>query len=121
MEIVTHSDARASSPQSVTRQRLRVSPGPVRYGAAVLAVAASYYAFALGGKALLLTGPAGAFWPAAGLAIAVLYLSGLRWWPGVLLGDLGSLADDVISLDVPPGTALLQAAGDIAGIVVAVL
>jgi signal transduction histidine kinase len=95
--------------------------GPVRYGAAVVGVAAGYYAFAVGGKALLLTGPAGAFWPAAGLAIAVLYLGGLRWWPGVLLGDLGSLAGDVVSFAVPPGTALVQAAGDMAGIVVAVL
>ena len=39
-----------------------------------------------GGEALLLTGPAGAFWPATGLGIAVLYLGGMRWWPGVLLG-----------------------------------
>jgi signal transduction histidine kinase len=93
----------------------------VRYGAGVLAVAAGYYACAVGGKALLLTGPAGAFWPAAGLAIAALYLGGLRWWPGVLLGDLGSLADDVLSLAVPPGTALAQAVGDMAGMIVAVL
>jgi signal transduction histidine kinase len=93
----------------------------VRFGAGVIGVAAAYYAFAVGGKALLLTGPAGAFWPAAGLAIAVLYLGGLRWWPGVLLGDLGSLAGDVVSLAVPLGTALVQAAGDMAGIVFAVL
>jgi signal transduction histidine kinase len=113
--------AHVSSPWSVTGQRSLLSAGPVRYGAGVVGVAAGYYAFAVGGKALLLTGPAGAFWPAAGLAIAVLYLGGLRWWPGVLLGDLGSLAGDVVSLEVPPGTALLQAAGDMAGIVVAVL
>jgi signal transduction histidine kinase len=80
-----------------------------------------YYAFAVGGKALLLTGPAGAFWPAAGLAVAVLYLGGLRWWPGVLLGDLGSLVGDVVSLAVPPGTALAEAVGDMAGIMVAVV
>ncbi len=77
----------------------------------------------MGGKALLLTGPAGAFWPAAGMAIAVLYLGGLHWWPGVLLGDLASLLGDVLSseLAVPPGTALAQAAGDMAGVLVAVL
>jgi signal transduction histidine kinase len=107
--------------RAVTGQRFLLSAGPVRYGVGVVGVAAAYYAFAVGGKALLLTGPAGAFWPAAGLAIAVLYLGGLRWWPGVLLGDLGSLVGDVVSLDVPPGTALVQAAGDMAGIVVAVL
>jgi signal transduction histidine kinase len=98
-----------------------VSAGPVRYVAGVLAVAAGYYAFAVGGKALLLTGPAGAFWPAAGLAIAVLYLGGLRWWPGVLLGDLGSLLADVLSDAVPPGTALVQAVGDMAGLLVAAI
>ena len=110
---------RLASPRVGGGRRFALSAGPVRYGAGVLAVAAGYYAFAVGGKALLLTGPAGAFWPAAGLAIAVLYLGGLRWWPGVLLGDLGSLAGDVLSLAVPPGTALVQAAGDLTGIVVA--
>ena len=84
----------------------------------MVAIAAAYYAFAVGGKALLLTGPAGAFWPAAGLAVAVLYLGGLRWWPGILLGDLGSLLGDVLSdeLAVPVGTALAQAVGDITGL-----
>ena len=109
------------SARPVTGRRFVLSAGPVRYGAGLVAVAAGYYAFAVGGKALLLTGPAGAFWPAAGLAIAVLYLGGLRWWPGVLLGDLGSLVGDVVSLSVPPGTALAQAAGDMAGIVIAVV
>ena len=78
-----------------------------------MAVAAGYYALAVGGKALTLTGPAGAFWPAAGMAIAVLYLGGLRWWPGVLLGDLASLLGDVLSseLAVPPGSALARPPG----------
>jgi signal transduction histidine kinase len=115
------SGARLTFPRSVTGQRVLLSAGPVRYGAGVLAVASGYYAFAVGGKALLLTGPAGAFWPAAGLAVAVLYLGGLRWWPGVLLGDLGSLVGDVVSLAVPPGTALAEAVGDMAGIMVAVV
>jgi signal transduction histidine kinase len=88
-----------------------------------LAIAVGYYAFAEGGKALLLTGPAGAFWPAAGLAVAVLYLGGLRWWPWVLLGDVGSLLGDVLSREraVPPGSALAQAIGDIAGLLVAAI
>src|SRR3954469_12434322 len=103
--------ARFSSGWPAAR-RVSVSAGPVRYAAGVLAVAAGYYAFAVGGKALLLTGPAGAFWPAAGFAVAVLYLGGLRWWPGVLLGDLASLVGDVFSLAVPPGTALAEAVGD---------
>jgi signal transduction histidine kinase len=106
-------------PRPIAKQRFLIPAGPVRYGLGVAGVAAGYYAFAVGGKALLLTGPAGAFWPAAGLAIAVLYLGGLRWWPAVLLGDLGSLAGDVTSLSVPPETALAEAAGDMAGILVA--
>ena len=121
MEILTSRGLQLPSARRVTGQRFMPSAGPVRYGAGVVAVAAAYYAFAVGGKALLLTGPAGAFWPAAGLAIAVLYLGGLRWWPGVLLGDLGSLVGDVVSLAVPPASALAQAAGDMAGIVVAVV
>src|SRR3954447_7833597 len=86
-------------------RRVSVSGGPVRYAAGVLAIAAAYYAFAVDGKALLLTGPAGAFWPAAGLSVAVLYLGGLRWWPAILLGDVGSLLSDVLSdeLAVPVG------------------
>jgi signal transduction histidine kinase len=120
-DILTTEGAQLAFPRRASRQRLLLLPGPVRYGAGLVAVAAGYYAFAVGGKALLLTGPAGAFWPAAGLAIAVLYLGGLRWWPGVLLGDVGSLVGDMVSLAVPPGTALAQAAGDMAGIVVAVL
>jgi signal transduction histidine kinase len=98
-----------------------VSAWSVRYVAGVVVVGAGCYAFAEGGKALLLTGPAGAFWPAGGLAIAVLYLGGLRWWPGVLLGDLGSLLDDVLSVGVPPGAALAEAAGDMARALVAVV
>jgi signal transduction histidine kinase len=120
-EVLKSSGARLTSPRSVTGQRSLLLAGPLRYGAGVLAVAGGYYAFAVGGKALLLTGPAGEFWPAAGLAIAVLYLGGLRWWPGVLLGDLGSLVGDVVSLAVPPGTALAEAIGDMTGIIVAVV
>jgi signal transduction histidine kinase len=94
-----------------------------RYVVWVVVVAVACYALAAGGKALLLTGPAGAFWPAGGLAIAVLYLGGLRWWPAVLLGDLASLLDDVMSaeLALPPGAALAEAAGDMARALVAVI
>jgi hypothetical protein len=76
--------------------------------AGVLVIATVSFALAQGGKALLLTGPAGAFWPAGGFGIAVLYLAGVRWWPGVLLGDAGSLLWDVLSTEfaLPVGSAL---------------
>jgi signal transduction histidine kinase len=93
----------------------------VRYVATVVVIAAGYYAFTKGGKALLLTGPAGAFRPGAGLGIAILCLGGLRWWPAILLGDLGSLLADVVELGVPPGSALAEAAGDMARTLVAVV
>src|SRR5829696_3473646 len=91
--------------------------------AGVLLIATASFALAQGGKALLLTGPAGAFWPAGGFGIAVLYLGGLRWWPAVLLGDAGSLLWDVLSAEfaLPVGSALAEAAGDMARTLVAVM
>jgi signal transduction histidine kinase len=83
------------------------------YLAKSAAIAVGYFAFTEAGKSLLLKGPAGAFWPSAGLGIAVLYLGGLRWWPAILVGDLGSLLVDVIQLGVPAGAALAEAAGDL--------
>jgi signal transduction histidine kinase len=98
-------------------------PAPTaRYAVGVLLIGAASFALAQGGKALLLTGPAGAFWPAGGFGIAVLYLAGLRWWPGVLLGDAGSLLWDVLSTDlaVPVGSAFAELAGDMARTLLAV-
>jgi len=94
-----------------------VSRGSLRYAAGVLLIAGGYYAAAQGGEALLLTGPAGAFWPATGVGIAVLYLGGLRWWPGILLGDL--LSREFTQL--PLGTALAETAGNFARALLAVL
>ena len=86
-----------------------------RYPVVVAAIAGGYYAAAQGGEALLLTGPAGAFWPATGVGIVVLYLGGLRWWPGVLLGDLLSRE----WTELPLGVALAETAGNVARAVVA--
>jgi signal transduction histidine kinase len=88
-----------------------------RYAAGVVLIAVGYDVFAQGGEALLLTGPAGAFWPATGVGIAVLYLGGLRWWPGVLLGDLLSRE----WAELPLGTALAESAGNITRAVVAAI
>jgi signal transduction histidine kinase len=82
----------------------------------VLVVAVGYYAAAQGGQTLLLTGPAGAFWPATGVGIAVLYLGGLRWWPGILLGDLLTR-----EFTLPLWAVLVETAGNMARALVAVV
>jgi signal transduction histidine kinase len=114
----------ANSPSTtLARRGAAMSSRSGRYVGGVVVIAVASFALAQGGKALLLTGPAGAFWPAGGFGIAVLYLGGLRWWPGVLLGDAGSLLWDVLSteLAVPVGSALAEAAGDMARTLVAVM
>lgn len=59
-----------------------------RYLAGVAALTAGYYLAARIGYWLQFTGSIAAIWPPVGLAVAVLYLAGLRWWPGVVIGDL---------------------------------
>ena len=59
-----------------------------RYIAGVAALTGGYYLAAQVGYALQFTGSIAAIWPPVGLAVAVLYLGGLRWWPGVVIGDL---------------------------------
>jgi integral membrane sensor domain MASE1 len=60
-----------------------------------------------------LTGAISAVWPPVGLAAGVLYLAGLRWWPGVVIGNL--LATD---RTLPNVTILGQTAGNLAEVVV---
>jgi signal transduction histidine kinase len=87
----------------------------------VLLIAAGYYVAAQSGEALLLTGGVGAFWPATGVGIALLYLGGLRWWPGVLLGDLVGTIVDLPGARQPLGIALADTAGHVARAIVAVI
>jgi len=113
---LTNTDAPLSASRPTWRGLL-VSGRSVRYGAGVLLIAGGYYAFAKGGEALLLTGPAGAFWPATGLGIVVLYLGGLRWWPGVLLGELLSRP----FAQIGPAPAVAEASANTARALIAVL
>ena len=104
-----------------TWRGLLVSARSLRYAAGVLLVAAGYYVAAQGGEAFLLTGGVGAFWPATGVGIAVLYLGGLRWWPGILLGDLVGTLVDLPGARQPLVVALVDTAGHMARAIVAVL
>jgi len=82
----------------------------------VAALAAVYYVAAKGGYALQFTGSITAIWPPVGLAVAVLYLGGLRWWPGAVIGDLLSN-----TWTAPLGTTIAITAANLAEILVATL
>jgi signal transduction histidine kinase len=89
-----------------------------RYLVAVLALAAAYYVAAQIGYAFEFAGPVAAIvWLPAGVAIAFLYLGGVRLWPGVLVGDL--LVNDYSAL--PIGSAVGQTFGNLLEVLVATL
>ena len=89
----------------------------VRYGAAVAGVAAAYYvAGRLGLELAYLDGAVTALWPPAGLGLAVLFLYGVRLWPGIVIGDL-LLAD----FSTPLGTVAGQTVGNTLSLVIAAL
>jgi signal transduction histidine kinase len=90
----------------------------VRYAVLVIALAGAYYGAAKLGYVYEFAGPVAAIvWLPVGIGIAFLSLGGLRYWPGVLIGDL--LANDYSVL--PVGTALGQTAGNVLEVVVAAL
>ena len=77
-----------------------------------------YYAGAKTGYLLEFSGPVAAIvWLPVGIGIAFLYLGGLAYWPGVLIGDL--LANDYSVL--PFGSALGQTCGNMLEVVIATL
>ena len=95
---------------SGARQRVgRLAYAPARYPIGVFALAGLYYAGAKTGYLLEFAGPVAAIvWLPVGVGVAFLYLGGLRYWPGVLIGDL--LANDYTAL--PVGSALGQTCGN---------
>jgi signal transduction histidine kinase len=91
----------------------------VRLVVGVLALAAAYYGAAKLGQTLRYTASVSAIWPPAGLGIAALYLWGLRWWPGIFIGEL--LVNGELLLDnnaLPLGSLIGQQAGNMAEIIV---
>ncbi len=85
-------------------------------------LAAAYYGAAKLGQTLRYTASVSAIWPPAGLGIAALYLWGMRWWPGVLLGEI--VVNGELLLDdstFPIGSLLGQQTGNMAEIIVGAL
>jgi signal transduction histidine kinase len=92
--------------------------GYTRYPLGVAVLAAAYYGAAQLGYALQVAGPVAAvMWLPVGVGIAFLYHGGVRFWPGVLVGDL--LANDYQAL--PLGTALGQTCGNVLEMLVATI
>ena len=94
----------------------------LRFVGGVLLLAVAYLGAAKLGQTLRYTASVGAIWPPAGLGIAALYLWGMRWWPGVLLGEI--LVNGELLLDdgaYPLGSLVGQQAGNMAEIVVGAL
>jgi signal transduction histidine kinase len=94
----------------------RLAYAPARYPVGVFALAGLYYAGAKTGYLLEFAGPVAAIvWLPVGVGVAFLYLGGLRYWPGVLIGDL--LANDYTAL--PVGSALGQTCGNMLEVILA--
>ncbi len=88
----------------------------IRYAGGIGALVALYYGAAHLGYALQFSGPVAAIvWLPVGVGIAFLYLAGLQFWPGVVIGDL--LVNNYSAL--PLGTALGQTTGNLLEVVVA--
>ena len=95
--------------------RLGRHEGAVVYVCALVLVALAYYvAGRIGLQLAYLDGAVAALWPPAGLGLAVLFLFGIRLWPGIVIGDL--LLGDFSS---PLGTVLAQTVGNTAALVLA--
>jgi signal transduction histidine kinase len=106
-----------AAPPRAARPALRLPAA--RYVAGVILLGAAYYAAAKLGQTLRYTASVSAIWPPAGVGIAALYVYGLRWWPGVLLGETFVNADLHFGDNAfPLGSLLGQQAGNMAEIIV---
>src|SRR5881396_402941 len=94
----------------------RVAYAPIRYPVGLIALVGLYYAGAKTGYLLEFAGPVAAIlWLPVGIGIAFLYLGGLRYWPGVLIGDL--FANNYMAL--PVGSAMGQTCGNVLEVLLA--
>src|SRR4051812_43531029 len=91
--------------------------GLALYVCSVALLALAYYvAGRIGLELAYLDGAVAASWPPAGLGLAVLFLGGVRLWPGIVIGDL--LLGD---FSTPLGTVVAQTVGNTLALVVAAL
>jgi signal transduction histidine kinase len=91
----------------------------VRTAVGIGLLAAAYFGAAKLGQTLRYTASVSAVWPPVGLGIAVLYEFGLRWWPGIFLGEL--LVNGQLMLEAahpPVGSIIGQHAGNMAEVIV---
>jgi len=101
---------------SVRLRRTRHGRAGVYLGAVGILAATYYLAGKIGLELAYLDGAVAALWPPAGLGLAVLFLGGIRLWPGIVVGDL--LLGD---FSTPLATVLAQTAGNTVALVVAAL
>src|ERR1700754_2555272 len=114
---------RGAAQNRIDRQRGIVRLRGVRggglalYAVAIGLVALAYYvAGRIGLELAYLDGAVAALWPPAGLGLAVLFLFGIRLWPGIVIGDL--LLGD---FSTPFATVAAQTVGNTLALVVAAL
>ena len=94
----------------------RLHAAVIYAGALALTALAYYLAGRIGLELAYLDGAVAALWPPAGLGLAVLFLYGVRLWPGIVIGDL-FLGD----FSTPTGTVLAQTLGNTVALVAAAL
>src|SRR5215213_348152 len=94
----------------------RVNAAVMYAGALALTALTYYLAGRIGLELAYLDGAVAALWPPAGLGLAVLFLYGVRLWPGIVVGDL--LLGDY---STPLATVLGQTVGNTLALVIAAL
>src|SRR6185503_2531199 len=115
--MTTQTQLQAVQPSVRREPRVDLRRPSLRYAAGVLALGAAYYGAAKLGQTLRYTASVSAIWPPAGLGIAALYLWGIRWWPGILLGELFVNANLLLEdSSFPIGSLLGQQTGNMAEI-----
>ena len=109
-------DRREARGWIVALRRTRRGSSALYAGSVALLAVAYYLAGRIGLELAYLDGAVAALWPPAGLGLAVLFLGGVRLWPGIVIGDL--LLGD---FSTPFATVVAQTVGNTLALVVAAL